>query len=169
MFWNHYNDFASLHVLRSHICFLTDNIQVRVFHPIASLPLQWRHSGRDGVSNHQPHDCLLNRLFMCRSKKTSKLHVTSLCEGNSGTGEFPAQMASYAENISIWWRHHGSEVLGYERQRYHFTCLSLCKVFEHPCTYIIDIMCRRFISVVTHVRYKNPMYRNAVNPVGNSL
>ena len=26
-------------------------------------PLQWRHNGRDGVSNHQPHDCLLNRLF----------------------------------------------------------------------------------------------------------
>ena len=23
-----------------------------------------------------------------------------------GTGEFPAQMASYAENASIWWRHH---------------------------------------------------------------
>ena len=21
--------------------------------------------------------------------------------------EFPAQMASYAENVSIWWRHHG--------------------------------------------------------------
>ena len=30
-----------------------------------------------------------------------------LCEGNSpGTGEFPAQMASNAENVSIWWRHH---------------------------------------------------------------
>ena len=27
--------------------------------------------------------------------------------GNSpGTGAFPAQMASNAENISIWWRHH---------------------------------------------------------------
>ena len=27
--------------------------------------------------------------------------------GNSpGTGEVPAQMASYAENVSIWWRHH---------------------------------------------------------------
>ena len=25
----------------------------------------------------------------------------------SGTGEFPAQMASNAENVSIWWRHHG--------------------------------------------------------------
>ena len=24
-----------------------------------------------------------------------------------GTGEFPAQMSSNAENVSIWWRHHG--------------------------------------------------------------
>ena len=50
---------------------------------------------------------LLNRLFRRRSKKTSKLRVTGLCAGNSpGTGEFPAQMASYAENVSIWWCHH---------------------------------------------------------------
>ena len=50
---------------------------------------------------------LLNRLFRRRSKKTSKLRVTGLCAGNSpGTGEFPAQMAIYAENVSIWWRHH---------------------------------------------------------------
>ena len=35
-------------------------------------------------------------------KKISKLHVTGLCVGNSpGTGEFPAQRASYAENISM--------------------------------------------------------------------
>ena len=71
------------------------------------LPLQWRHNGRDSVSNHRPHDCLLNRLFRRRSRKTSKLRVTGLCAGNSpGTGEFPAQMASNAENISIGWRHH---------------------------------------------------------------
>ena len=36
-----------------------------------------------GVSNHQPHDCLLNRSFRCRLNKTSKLHVTGLCAGNS--------------------------------------------------------------------------------------
>ena len=31
--------------------------------------------------------------------------------GNSpGTGEFPAQMASNAENVSIWWRHHASVI-----------------------------------------------------------
>ena len=73
----------------------------------SSPPLRWRHNGRDNVSNHQPHDCLLNRLFRRRSKKTSKLRVTGLCKGNSpGTGEFPAQMTSNAENVSIWWRLH---------------------------------------------------------------
>ena len=69
--------------------------------------LRWRHDGLDSVSNHQPHDCLLNRLFRRRSQKISKLHVTGLCAGNSPvTGEFPAQMATNAENFSIWWRHH---------------------------------------------------------------
>ena len=74
-------------------------------------PLRWRHDGRDSVSNHQPHDCLLNRLFRRRWKKTSKFRVTGLCAGNSpGTCEFPAQMASNAENVSIWWRHHATAV-----------------------------------------------------------
>ena len=68
--------------------------------------LRWRHNGRDGVSNHLPHDCLLNRLFRRRSKTTSKPRVTGLCAGISPeTGEFPAQMASNAENVSIWWRY----------------------------------------------------------------
>ena len=71
------------------------------------VSLRWRHNGLDSVSNHQPPGCLLNRLFRRKSKKTSKLRVTGLCAGNSpGTGEFSAQMASYAENVSIWWRHH---------------------------------------------------------------
>ena len=43
--------------------------------------LHWRHNDHDGVSNHQPHGCLLNRLFRRRSKKTSKLRVTGLCVG----------------------------------------------------------------------------------------
>ena len=45
--------------------------------------LWWRHNDHDSVSNHQPHECLLNRLFRRRSKKTSKLRVTGLCVGNS--------------------------------------------------------------------------------------
>ena len=72
------------------------------------VALLWRHSGRDGVSNHQPHDCLLDRSFRCKSKQISKLCVTGLCAGNSSvTGEFPAQKASNAKNVSIWWHHHG--------------------------------------------------------------
>ena len=72
------------------------------------MALQWRHNEHTSVSNHQPNDYLLNGLFGRRTKVTSKLRVTGLCVGNSpGTGEFPAQKASYAENVSIWWRHHG--------------------------------------------------------------
>ena len=74
---------------------------------ILTETLQWRHNGCDSVSNHQPHDYLLKRLFRRKSTKTSKFRVTGLCEGNSPvTGEFPAQRASNTENASIWWRHH---------------------------------------------------------------
>ena len=34
--------------------------------------LQWRHCERDGVSNHQSHDCLLNRLFEAQIKENIK-------------------------------------------------------------------------------------------------
>ena len=76
--------------------------------PMMTLSLLWRHNGRDGVSNHQHHECLFSRLFRRRSKKIPELRVTGLCAGNSPvTGEFPTQKASNAENVSIWWRHHG--------------------------------------------------------------
>ena len=55
-------------------------VDVTVF-PFQSL--HWRHNEHDGVSNHQPHHCFLNRLFRRRSRKTSKLRVTGRCVGNS--------------------------------------------------------------------------------------
>ena len=68
--------------------------------------LQWRHTERDDVSNHQHLDCV-QPFVQHRPKKTSELRVVGLCEGNSlVTGGFPAQRASNAENVSIWWRHH---------------------------------------------------------------
>ena len=75
-------------------------------HQQMAISLQWRHNEHNGVSNHQPHDCLLNRLFRHRSRKTSKLRFTGFCEGISPvTGEFPTQRVSNADNVSIWWRH----------------------------------------------------------------
>ena len=85
---------------------------------------KWRDDGCDGVSNHQPRHCLLNRLFRRRSKKTPKLRVTGLCVGNSSmTGEFPTQMASNTENVSIGWRHHVHENFAQRPIKYHVTSL----------------------------------------------
>ena len=67
----------------------------------AQRPLQWRHNERDSVSNHQAHDCLRNRLFGQRWKKTSKLCVTGRAGNSPVTGEFPAQMASNAKMFHL--------------------------------------------------------------------
>ena len=85
-------------------------------------PLHWRHNERDCVLSHWRFSCLLNCLFRCRSKKTSKLRVNGLCEGNYPvtTGEFPAQRASNAENVSIWWRYHinNGQLISYRCMNY---------------------------------------------------
>ena len=86
------------------------------------LTLCWRHNRHDSVPNQQPHDRLLNRLllFRRRSKKTSRLRVTGLCEGNSpGTGEFPKQSASNPENVSIWLRNHNKPCWYYQESNCH--------------------------------------------------
>ena len=81
------------------------------------ITLQWRHNGHDSVSNHQPHGCLLNRLFRRRSKKTSKLCVTGLCVGNSPgpansphKGPVTRKMFPFDDVIMInrpWWQDYG--------------------------------------------------------------
>ena len=81
----------------------------------------------------QPRRCLLNRLFRRRSKRTSKLCFTGLCAGNSsGTGEIPTQMASHAETVSIWWRHHvkGIEAISVmvPNPRFHHTTSMISKM-----------------------------------------
>ena len=56
---------------------------------VSGNPLQWRNNEHDGVS------------IVCSGadKKTSKLHVTGLCEGNPPG--FPSQRASKAEMFSF--------------------------------------------------------------------
>ena len=63
--------------------------------------LQW-HNGRDVVSNHRRLVCLLNHLFS-RRKKIKAPHHWPLWGESS-------QKANNAENVSIWWRHHGNAV-----------------------------------------------------------
>ena len=72
------------------------------------MSLLWRHNGRGCVSNHQPYDCLLKRLFRRRSKKTSKIRVTGLCAGNSpgpvnSPHKWPVTRKMFPLMTSSWW------------------------------------------------------------------
>ena len=55
------------------------------------VTLQWWHIGHhDGVSNHQPNDCLLSRLFMCILNKNIKApRHWPLCGEFTGDGWIP--------------------------------------------------------------------------------
>ena len=71
-----------------------------------TIILQWRHNKCDGVSNHWRFDCLLNSLFRRRSMNTPKFRHWPLWGEFTGDRWIPAQRASNAENVSIWWHHH---------------------------------------------------------------
>ena len=107
------------------------NFRITAISPKSHWALPWSHIEHEGVLNHRRIDYLFNRLFRRRPNKISKLSITGLCAGNSPvTGEFPAQMASYAENVSIWWRHH---------------VIKMLRGQEWPC---------RHLAVITHNVYR---------------
>ena len=104
-FWNRYTRHVSTAeqfvrpslitlVTELHIC-----IKLRVI--VESLSSQWRHNERDGISNHYPHDCLLNGLIKAQIKENIKAprHWPLW-------GEFPAQITSNTENVSVQLCHH---------------------------------------------------------------
>ena len=95
-------------------------------------PLQWCHNGGNSISNHQPHDCLLNGLFRRRSKKTWKLRVTGLCAGNS-PHKWPVTRKMFPFDVVImisypFWFLHCFEIL-HRAWQYH-CCHALCKISE---------------------------------------
>ena len=103
--------------------------------------LQWRHNGRDGVSNHEPPDCLLTRLFRHKDKKNIEApRHWPLCGKFTGIGEFPAQMARNAEKVFIWWRHHVS------KRRCHRALVSL------QCTSVLCIYRLRYGIVTCDIK-----------------
>ena len=92
-------------------------------------PLQWRHNDHDSVSNHQPHGCLLSRFIRAQIKENIKApRHWPLCGEFTGPGDFPAQRASNAENVSVWWRHHGKyqDILDVIRNITHEYDLTFC-------------------------------------------
>ena len=57
---------------------------------LCSISLRWRHNDHAGVSNHQPHGCLLNRLFRRKSRKhQSSASLAFVREIHRGPVNFP--------------------------------------------------------------------------------
>ena len=86
---------------------ISDTYRDAIFFPSFFVSLEWRHNEHDGVSNHQPHDCLLNRFFKAQINENMKVprHWPLWVEFTVDRW-FPAQRASNADNDPIWWRHH---------------------------------------------------------------
>ena len=128
----------------------------------AYFTFQWRHNERDGVSNHQPHHYLLNRLFRHRAKKTSKLRVIGICEGNTPvTGEVHTQRVRNAENVSIWWRHHEHFWLSeYTKTKsihgvWYPDCLRRYVFSKHGIDHIKKVLvCESFFNILRHCSMK---------------
>ena len=126
---------VTLHLMFVRQINLRDHIKQfpRTEHHCLGDTLQWRHNGHDWVSNHQRLDYLLKLLFRHGLKKTSKLNVTGLCDGNPPlTDGFPSQRA-----ISISWRYNGT-LLFWGHFMFRVAgqrIISLCKC--NVCVYII--------------------------------
>ena len=106
------------HLETSFITTYDDQTTITTKYLLKDTPNQQRHSTDSITVTSQwarwrlksPASPLFTQPFIQEQmKEKSKLRITGLCAGNSPvTGEFPAQMAINAENVSIWWRHHAA-------------------------------------------------------------
>ena len=102
-------------------------IHTSMSHEKIPAALRWRHNGHDSVSNHQPHDCLLIRLFRRRSKKTSKRRVTGLCAGNSPGKMFPF------DDVIMGWSYTASQLCGITMLMWTFCLTTGANVCQCQC------------------------------------
>ena len=128
-----FEQISSNSILTLHVFFLSylrlkllwwENIQYQHFQNHTTFgcweihfPLQWRYNGHDDVSNQHCLDCsLFTQTFVQAQIKenTKAMRHRTLWGEFTGSGEFPSQMDSNAENFSIWWRHHANLVLTME-------------------------------------------------------
>ena len=98
---------------------LSEPMIISLLMHICIITLHWRHNDHDGISNHQPH-CVYLAVY---SDADQRKHQSS------GAGEFPAQRASYTENVSIWWRHHVTQPQWVKNHRKQWL-LMFCYIFE---------------------------------------
>ena len=71
---------------------------------LTAKSLRCRHNGGDSVSKHK-RIIVYSTVYSDADQRKHQSYA-SLAFGGEFTGEFPAQMASNAEKVSIWWHHH---------------------------------------------------------------
>ena len=133
---------------------------METFSSAVYISLHWRHNGHDGVSNHQPHGCLLNRLFRRRSNKTSKLCVTGLCVGNSPgpvnsphKGPVTRKMFPFDDVITSWVhvKRKWASKLGHNSS---LVRIIACRLFGASQYHIINWMFRNLIKRTIHILWR---------------
>ena len=68
-----------------------------------------------------------------QSKHQSPASLVFVWGNSPGTGEFPAQMTSIAEIVSIWWRHHVPIIIHTTIRCVWFICLYVFDLFVYIC------------------------------------
>ena len=125
---------------------------------IMKTALQSRYNDHDGISNHQPH--LTSRLF-------AQAFIHALIKENikaprhwplwgefTGTGEFPIQRASNAENVFIWWCHHGPKRLDFNSSLFINALQGTIWKAMIKCEYSENDKCRSKFQIQIRVELK---------------
>ena len=141
-----------------------DEVTSLMYTSRAYLSLQWRYKWSDGVSIYQLPNCLLNRLFWRRSKKTSKLRITGLCAGNSPVpGEFPhkwqvtRKMFSFDDVIMCIDNDPSKIVCQHDIGMSEFKCLDEVAEFLH------------FFQILLYIDYHNGVIIDSHNSLSSAL
>ena len=140
---------------------------------LSVMPLQWRYDGRESVSNHQPHDCLLNGLFRRRSKKTWKLRATGLCAGIhrgpvNSPHKWPVKRKMFPFDDVIMQREDPTVAVSVRCKDFgvnHIDMMPFCSEFFGVKYENVIIKCCRMFTLDTHMYIR--FYDTIVNP-GNS-
>ena len=96
-------------------CKVLDNITACSVWATTFPPLQWRHNEHNGVLNHQPHHCLLNRLFRQLKENIKAPRHWPLCGEFTGDRwpvnsphKWPVTRKMFPLMTSSWSRGNGS-------------------------------------------------------------
>ena len=110
-------------------------------------PLLWRHNGDECVSNSSltiVYSTVYSGADQRKHQSSASLAFVPV------SGEFPAQMVSNAENVSIWWRHHArhGDVMKWKRFQHYGPFLrnpSVTPGRSPVMWYAVTFILRRFI------------------------